>query len=229
MLLFLAPLLLSATAGNTTCSGDKAYCCTFCSAGGCNAFCSATIEAGHCAKGQKISPIPGHGEQCVPEATNNTYCCMHCSAGGCSAEYSPEDEHVPTDAGACIKGAKITPITNHGNGCGDLSKDYCCYWCSAGGCSAEYSVQDEHVPSAVGGCARWPLAERFQSHRQTDATIATPTSKSHPTPVTTTTTVSEGIKGGYIEDIPSHGQRCNSHNGSSIHPIMRLVSATASS
>ena len=49
---------------NTTCNGSKPYCCSYCSAGGCSAFCSADNPDGHCAKGLHIVPLPGHGAQC---------------------------------------------------------------------------------------------------------------------------------------------------------------------
>ena len=215
-MLFLIPLLTGAPAlpaTNTSCdNATTPFCCTHCSAGGCSAYCSATNPDGHCAKGGHIVTIPGHGAECawneaelyagveiMPQATNgeveqsatdqstsanDTYCCTTCSAGGCSAEYSPVDEHVPLDAGECIKGGKITPIDpHHGSNCGDPT--YCCFWCSAGGCSAEYSMSDEHVPSNAGGC----------------------------------------IKGGYIAPIPEHGERCYAHNASA--PLAVTSSAKA--
>ena len=30
--------------------------------------------------------------------------------------------------------------------------EWCCFWCSAGGCSAEYSPTNENVPIDAGGC-----------------------------------------------------------------------------
>jgi len=61
-----------------------------------------------------MQDIPGgHGRQC----TGYEYCCATCSAGGCSAEWSSEDEHIPPDAGKCIKDGVKVPIPAHGISC----------------------------------------------------------------------------------------------------------------
>mmetsp|Transcript_79260 Transcript_79260/g.157599 ORF Transcript_79260/g.157599 Transcript_79260/m.157599 type:complete len:141 (-) Transcript_79260:392-814(-) len=112
--LLVAISITAAPAGTNT----TAWCCTWCSAGGCSAKYSSEdlhvpITAGMCIKGGEITPIPHHGENCGEP----TYCCECCGAGGCSAWYDISDEQPGTNCG-CAKDSYIAPVDpTHGYQC----------------------------------------------------------------------------------------------------------------